>query len=262
MPSLPSLPTFDDDDDSISEDDGDLLANDLNKHQLHNLSTVYSESDEGEQGGEDIAVPVHSTPAPQAVSTSSGRFGVKGIADGVPSSTTSTARFASSIASRSMNGNGGRSHALSSLSRGTSASAVQDRELDMGIGESFDVSTIPSVRGGSDFGGEVEEMDMENGLSLRKSKDSVPDMYLPPQEDERVQDLSLTEALESISRGSSPFPVDDHSLELGPHGLGHDGEYEVDLDGERTPQKKKKYDYSVSLRSEPKVRAIFPPTSC
>lgn len=252
MPSLPSLPAFDDSAQNSSEE-GSVLSNHLDNHKLHNLSTVYSESDEDEPAGD---VPVHSTPAPQGLSAFTGtgslgtgsRFGTR---NAVPSSTSSTARFASSIASRSMNGNAGRSgshhHALSSLSRGTSASAVRGGEL----GESFDVSTIPSIRAGGeegeveevlDDGGQGDEDDEGRTHSLRRSKDSVPDMYLPPADDEeRVQDLSLTEALESVSRASSPFPLDD-----GPEFA---QEYEI---GEATP--KKKYDYSVSLRSEPKVR--------
>jgi len=124
------------------------------------------------------------------------------------------------------------------------------------LGESFDVSAIPSIRAGGEEGLEealddgsqgAEEDDERQTHSLRRSKDSVPDMYLPPSDDEeRVQDLSLTEALESVSRASSPFPLDDE------HGFAH----EYGLGGEATP--KKKYDYSVSLRSEPKVRRFSP----
>ena len=260
MPSLPSLPTFDDSAQNSSEE-GSVLSNHLDNHKTHNLSTVYSESDEDEPVGD--VEPVHSTPAPQGLSAYTGtgslgtgsRFGTRGV---IPSSTSSTARFASSIASRSMNGNTGRSgshhHGLSSLSKGTSASAIQGGEL----GESFDVSTIPSIRAGGEEG-EVEEAldDGSQGAeedegrthSLRRSKDSVPDMYLPPADDEeRVQDLSLTEALESVSRASSPFPLDDEP--------GFAQEYEIGFGGETTP--KKKYDYSASLRSEPKVRRFFP----
>src|ERR1700733_10930673 len=148
MPSLPSLPTFDDSAQNSSEE-GSVLSNHLDNHKTHNLSTVYSESDEDEPVGD--VEPVHSTPAPQGLSAYTGtgslgtgsRFGTRGV---IPSSTSSTARFTSSIASRSMNGNTGRSgshhHGLSSLSKGTSASAIQGGEL----GESFDVSTIPSIR--------------------------------------------------------------------------------------------------------------------
>lgn len=96
--------------------------------------------------------------------------------------------------------------------------------------DSFDVSVIPSlpkidIRHYSD--GE------ETGEEL--SKESIPEDYLPPEEDlddmGGDQDISLTEALQSVSRTSSPsFPADSFQT---------------------TP--KKNYDYTVSLKSEPKV---------
>ncbi|KAJ7617438.1 hypothetical protein DFH06DRAFT_1364428 [Mycena polygramma] len=69
-------------------------------------------------------------------------------------------------------------------------------------------------------------------LESEQSRESVPEVYLPPAEDEESEDeeggpdLSLTDALGSVSRTSSPQR------------------------DEATP--KKNYDYSVSLRSEPK----------
>ena len=55
-------------------------------------------------------------------------------------------------------------------------------------------------------------------------------MFLPPHEDQYEDDLSISDALQSISRSSSPTYA-----------------YEK----EKTPMKP--YDYSVSLKSEPKV---------
>lgn len=250
MPSLPSLPPF--------EDSAEVDQSTNFHHQPHTLSTVYSESDEEREGGEE-EIPVHSTPAPTAISSHTGtgpsvsRFGGRTLG-ALPSSTSSTARFASSIASRSMNGkSGSHAAALSSLSRATSASAVK-------AVESFDVSVIPSMLDVSD-GDENEALGESEGVYLlgkSKSKDSVPDVYLPPEDDDVDEDgqderdereFSLTEALESVSRANSPFPLDEHHP-----GLGLELKHELALgtDATATP---KKYDYSASLRSEAKVRS-------
>ena len=100
--------------------------------------------------------------------------------------------------------------------------------------DSFDVSVIPSlpnidIRHYSD-GEETDEA---------QSKESIPEGYLPPEDDfddrDAEQDISLTEALQSVSRTSSPsFPAESFHA---------------------TP--KKNYDYSVSLKSEPKVSAVY-----
>jgi hypothetical protein len=211
MPSLPSLPAFDD-----SAEQSELESD--NNHQL---STIYSEPD-----GDDPTAPVHSTPAAVLNTVT--------LSARPPSSASSTARFASSIASRSTNGRPGN-YGLSSFSRITSVSAVKVHQ------ESFDISVIPSLPDGGDGSDEDEMEDTGRRYSLCKSKDSVPDVYLPPEEEEdsAAQHFSLTEALESVSRTSSPFPHDDDGVEQ---------IYDA------TP---KKYDYSVSLRPEPKVRSRF-----
>lgn len=218
MPSLPSLSAF--------EDSGENLSESEAESDNRQLSTVYSEPEE-----EDI-LPVHSTPGPISSRT------VKSTAH-VPSSASSTARFASSIASRSANGRSG-SHGSASLSRTSSASAVKGRRQ-----ESFDISVIPSLPDERDGSEEeaIEDGNESRGYSLRMSSDSVPDVYLPPQEDDVAeQDYSLTEALESVSRASSPFAQDLDEQRHAP-------------ENDATP--KKKYDYSVSLRSEPAVRAYL-----
>jgi hypothetical protein len=184
MPSLPSLPALDDSAENESADS-------------EHLSTIYSRK----------MAPIHSTPpAILHTATSAGQL---------PSSMSSTARFASSIASRSA------SQRQASLSGPASVTGIQ---------ESFDVSLIPALPDGSD------EDQLGHEGRRYASPGSVPDAYLPTEEDDDAeQDFSLTEALESVSRAGSPSPQ--HEL--------------PDLENEATP--KKAYDYSVSLRSELKV---------
>jgi myosin protein heavy chain len=87
--------------------------------------------------------------------------------------------------------------------------------------ESFDVSPIPSLP--------------QHGDSDEEA--SVPEDYLPPAEEDDVDehDLSLSEALESISRTSSPYPT---------------GMPDV------TP-KTAYFEYYEKLKSEPKVCTVF-----
>lgn len=73
---------------------------------------------------------------------------------------------------------------------------------------------------------EIRSSDQDMGESTRSS---VHEQYLPP-DDSEEDELAIAEALQSVSRSGSP-----------PLGI------------EPTPNKKK-YDYSISLRSEPKVR--------
>ncbi|KAG6334363.1 hypothetical protein ID866_4724 [Astraeus odoratus] len=148
-------------------------------------------------------LPVHSTPVgvPSHTATSTVKL---------HSSTSSTARFATSIASRSVS-------AKSSVSQ-TYSRHPQD---------SFDVSAIMSLPQDS---GENADLDDE---PFSKSGNSVPEAYLPPMDAGDAEDMSLVDALESLSRSSSPLPPDFPAE--GP-----------------TPKKGLKYDYSVSLRSEPK----------
>jgi len=145
-------------------------------------------------------LPVHSTPTAVTATAK------------LQSSTSSTARFATSIASRS-------------VSAKSSASHTYTRDPQ----ESFDISAITSLhRNGCEDNAEPDE-------ELSKSANSVPEAYLPPMEADEGEDMSLVDALESVSRASSPLPPDFPAEEP-------------------TPKKGLKYDYSVSLRSEPKVR--------
>ena len=214
MPSLPSLPAFEDSAGNVSESEAES--------DNRMLSTVYSEPEE------DLA-PVQSTPAPISSRTMASTARI-------PSSTSSTARFASSIASRSANGQSGN-YGSASLSGATSASAIKGRGQ-----ESFDASAIPFLPDSTEASGD-EEREVGSGRQLfRKSKDSVSDMYLPPEEEAGEPEYSLTDALESVSRTGSPFAQD---LDERRSGRGSN----------MTP--KKAYDYSVALRSEPKVRRLI-----
>ncbi|KII85948.1 hypothetical protein PLICRDRAFT_114966 [Plicaturopsis crispa FD-325 SS-3] len=176
MPSLPSLPAFED---------------------SNAASSSTSESDQL-PSDDDISLPIQSTPAVSAhPSAATLRAGSQ-----------SASRFASSIASRSSRSTNTAKFALSaSRSRALSSASGRNNKQD-----SFDVSEIPSLPD------RAEESD--------ESKDSsLPEVYLPLEEDEEP-DVSLTDALQSVSRTGSPLP-------------------------ENEPTPKKKYDYSVSLRSEP-----------
>ncbi|KAJ8473813.1 hypothetical protein ONZ51_g7618 [Trametes cubensis] len=180
MPSLPSLPAFDDSaDPQTTVDEGD--------------------SEEDMQ----IASPIHSTPVVLSQAASTIR---------APSSTSSTARFALSLASRS---------SKSSLSASRSAGPSYPRDV------SFDISAIPSLPNVHDD----HQDDMDIRSSDQETEDSsVPEAYLPPTMDDNLDpELDLSDALQSVSRSNSP-------------GL-----------GDRDTPRKKDYDYSVSLRSEPKV---------
>src|ERR1700742_3665133 len=80
MPSLPSLPGFDSSAESnriTEEDDGELL------------NQISEELDQGDE-----SLPIHSTPASSHMHTAASTIRI-------PTSTSSTARFATSIASRS-----------------------------------------------------------------------------------------------------------------------------------------------------------------
>lgn len=157
-------------------------------------------SDQSSSDDENLVLPVHSTPvAPSSHTTATTAK--------LQSSTSSTARFATSVASRSVS-------VKSSASQGYIRNPQQ----------SFDVSAITSLPHDSE--------DMDEG-PLSQSANSVPEVYLPPVEADDGEDISLADALESVSRSSSPLPPDFPAEEP-------------------TPKKGLKYDYSVSLRSEPK----------
>ncbi|KAG1881054.1 hypothetical protein F4604DRAFT_1992869 [Suillus subluteus] len=177
-PSLPSLPAFDDS--GAQDSDSDHHSTD---------------------DGLDI-LPVHSTPAPLSAHTVTSTIRLQ-------SSTSSTARFASSLASRSVSAK--------------SSSASRTYPYPRSPVQSFEASAITSLPHESDENTEPEDS------PLADSRRSIPESHLPPEENE-MDDMSLEDALQSVSRSSSPFSP------------------EIPLDN---PTPRKKYDYSMSLRSEP-----------
>ncbi|KAG9313115.1 hypothetical protein JVU11DRAFT_6565 [Chiua virens] len=159
-----------------------------------------TETDQTTTDDDNELLPVHSTPA--ATSTHSATVRLQ-------SSTSSTVRFATSIASRSAS-------LKSSVSRSFGRFPQQ----------SFDVSAITSLP-------HVSEENTDPEDPPEESTNSVPEAYLPPPESDEAEDMSLVDALESVSRASSPLSPEPPPQE---------------------PAPKKKglpYDYSVSLRSEP-----------
>ncbi|KAH9479344.1 hypothetical protein JR316_0007934 [Psilocybe cubensis] len=195
MPSLPSLPPF--------EHSGII------EETTREPSDQPDSDDQFDEDFESETSPLQSTPAStQHTITSALR---------APSSTSSTARFAHSIASRS-----NRSVNNMTASRGMSSRRSHHDSFDIPSLPRIQPNSAPTTRQDESDGGEEE------------SKSSVPEVYLPPEgdADDHEQEYSLTDALQSISRSSTP-PI---SAQVG---------------RENTP--KKNYDYSVSLKSEPKA---------
>lgn len=179
-PSLPSLPGF--------------------EHSMAPETT----SDHSSSEDSNLVLPVHSTPVSLSSHTTA-------TTAKLHSSTSSTARFATSVASRSVSAKSSASQAYIKYPQ-----------------ESFDVSAITSLPHNSEDSAPPDE-----GL-LSQRVNSIPEIYLPPVEADDGEDMSLVDALESVSRSSSPLPPDFPAEEP-------------------TPKKGLKYDYSVSLRTEPKV---------
>ena len=194
MPSLPSLPAF---------EDSAMVDADTSSHR-----------DESSDNLSNISTPITSTPAPtNSHHTASTIYG--------HSATASATRFANSIRSS----NRSSRSSLAGFMSSKSISRLPPQH------ESFDVSAIPSLPAPDVSDEELDE-----------SQDSVPNAYLPPQDtqhEDEYGDLSITDALRSVSRSGSPsFSARDYR-------------------DEATPKKKfsESYvEYSVSLRSEPKVR--------
>ena len=167
-----------------------------------------TESDHTTTDDDNELLPVHSTPA--AVSSHNATATIP-----LQSSASSTVRFATSIASRS-----------------ASVKSSGSKSFGRFAQKSFDVSAITSLPHDS------ENTDPED--PLEKSTNSVPEAYLPPPESDEAEDMSLVDALESVSRASSPMLPELPPQEPAPKKIG-------------LP-----YDYSVSLRSEPQVSFILP----
>jgi hypothetical protein len=168
LPSLPEVPAFED-------------SNDVN---------VTTTSEESHQSNLNPTSPLQSTPAPLSAQTT---FRLQSSG-----STSSTARFAQSIASRASRSGSAFSSSTGSLSkRSPHAASIQRTEISFD-----DVSAIASY--------------------LPSNKVGVEDA-----QDGREHDMSLEEPLQPPG---SPYPLED-----------------------MTDREHPKYNYSVSLRSEPKV---------
>ncbi|KAG5725048.1 hypothetical protein E4T56_gene12404 [Termitomyces sp. T112] len=198
MPSLPSLPGFDDSNDP-------------------DPSGGPSDLDDDSEG---ISPPVTSTPAP----ASSNHTMTSTIRPS--SSTSSTARFASSIVT---------SRSMKSSLQGPASSRRGSFYSRKGQPDSFDISKIPSLPDISTEPWVGQDSDENEITDEDSSGDSVPDTYLPPvhaDKEGEKKEISLSDDL-PIERTGSPRYLP-KSIEYG-----------------GTP--KKNYDYSVSLRSEPKA---------
>lgn len=161
--------------------------------------------------------PIHSTPAAYSSHTNT----MSTIKQPLALSAGSTVRFANSLASRSSKSGLSASGSRGSVSRQGYMQEAQQQS-------SFDISMIPSLpHQPDDF--EIRSSDQDT-----HSRDSsVGDAYLPPIDGPTglEDDLDISDALRSISRSGSPVE-------------------------QVAPTPRKAYDYSVSLRSEPKVRAV------
>ena len=82
-----------------------------------------------------------------------------------------------------------------------------------------------------EVGSDLDDSDMELG-SMEEHRGNILRIDHGAQDDD--EGLSLADALRSVSRTSSPFPPDESEVEH-----------------------TQKHEYSVSLKSEPKVRAFF-----
>lgn len=198
MPSLPSLPGFDD---SAAEDVDPSLsrARSVSLSLSHNSVSL---------------PPVQSTPA---ISFATTRSTIR-----PQSSTSSTVRFANSI----------HTNRSGKSTFSGSGSGSREKTVRSALDESFNV---PEISYHYEEDGDAEqEMVIDSGSGFPDVHFSTHHISQEELEGEGEQELSLTEALESISRTSSPRP-DVH---------------EIDNGTMRTPAQFKTYDYSVSLRAE------------
>lgn len=233
MPSLPSLPHFDDSVTPSSDESG----------------LEQSQDDSG--FGQSIS-PYQSTPA--ASSHAGTRTTIRPPSS---SSTGSSARFATSLS---------RSRLQASASTTTKSSLGSARSSGFGFsasrggvwrsqsgakvpGEddgSFDVSSIPHLPGPPSEGS-LHSMSIEIDSfavpprSAERTRSTIPDAYLPPDGEEDAENFpagdEIADALGSISRSGSASP--------------HPSDFETEDEDGRN--KTTYYDYKEPLKGEPKV---------
>ena len=158
--------------------------------------------------------PIHSTPAAFSSHTNT----MSTIKQPLALSAASSARFANSLASRSSKSAMSASGSRSSVSRQSAIYQPAHQQY------SFDISMIPALPQPH------EDADIRsNGQDTQSRDSSAADVHLPPLEATGLEDdLDLSDALQSVSRAGSPIE-------------------------QYNPTPRKNYDYSVSLRSEPRV---------
>ncbi|KXN84255.1 hypothetical protein AN958_12828 [Leucoagaricus sp. SymC.cos] len=165
------------------------------------------DSDENTDEDDDVPSPRHSTPAGSSQYNATIR----------PFSANTTPRLANSIGSR-------RSFTLA-----RSIGSQRSKQ------DSFSIVKMPSLPRTNVTTGNAQDSSSDHDLE-EQSKSSVPEVYLPPPEDDDEldgEDLSIANALQSVSRSNSPAP------------------FAVDaFEDDGTP--KKNYDFSASVASEPK----------
>jgi hypothetical protein len=200
------------------------------------LEPQYENSDETSLALSDASAPLTSTPTTTLLSNI--RSTVHGRPHGrAPGSANSTTRFANSVTSRSTRSGKSSAHNSTGFSAGRRsvqasfndvsliAPAREDeRSIELSIEDELD---LPSMRGMHSMRAPSMPPDFldEGGLSGDEG--------------------SLANALESVSSRASTPPIESDDLP------------EPDLDIEPTPRKNKSYDYSMSIRSAPKVRFVF-----
>lgn len=206
MPSLPSLPAFEDsaypDHTATSEDDHNNNSQSLSDPNLS------------------LSLPYTSTPAAISVHTAT--------TIRPPSSTTSTTRFAHSIDSRS-HGRSGSGAGFSTVSNtgsfrlGRSDTRSPQTRANSFTRNSFnDISIIPSLPQIDPEPGSDEDMDLSDshgGMLKSANAGNAGDVD--------GDDYSLAEALGSVSRTGSPFPPEEMEVDHG------------------SQSKSRKYDYSI-----------------
>lgn len=169
MPSLPSLPGFENSVDSLDSSSDAPMGQRQLSQRVADLDDEDSDLDLSK-----ASAPLHSTPTITSNLSSTKR-----------SSTSSARKFADSLARSSF---AGRSTTRSFGGANSLSRAMTASNKDKSFGDSFDVSAIPSLPGGH--------------------HSILQDPHLSSDEDDHVVGKdSLSDALESVSRTSSPYPA-------------------------------------------------------
>ena len=244
IPSLPSIPLYEDSAEAIEEFEeettGDILNSGLEDH--------HENVDEGEE--EEETSRMHSTPMPPAA-----RRPVS-APNSATTATASTARFAQSIASRSTRSSLASSSGTNATPLATSRGLSTRQTRHESLAASFDAPSLPRIPPSPGVGTtrplsagpkgrgrySVSSMDEANA-----TRTSVPDVYLPPLDDGEVEVEGITM---EAQREMSLADVDqDDGLPSFMRATARPGSQPL------TPASKKQ-DGSLSIVSEAKVRRL------